>query len=135
MLNILIVEDDTKIRDCFVQFLKLKGHRVREARDGVQAVAEATKEPFDLIFMDVKMPKLDGLTAFEQIHKVAPSTKVVLITGYHVDEGLSKALIDGVVECLRKPFTLDQLTDVVNRVTNQRQSLPEAGTGSASSNR
>lgn len=126
MLKILFVEDEEKIRDACVRYLKLKGHQVREAMNGQQAVTMAIKEPFDLVVMDVKMPKLDGLSACQQIRQSAPSTRVLLVTGYSATGDLEQVLQDGVVQCLRKPFTFEALSAVVDAMTQSESEEPDA---------
>ncbi len=119
MAHVLVVEDDEKIRDIVTRFLKLKGHRVAEARDGEQAVAVAAREYFDVVFMDVKMPKLDGLSACQQVRAASPSTKVVLITGFTPTETLQHMLQEGIVEYVHKPFTFVQLEALMQRLMPQ----------------
>ena len=119
MGKILFVEDEEKIRDSCVRYLKLKGHQVREATNGQQAVTMAIKEPFDLVVMDVKMPKLDGISACQQIRTSCPSTRVVLVTGYSSTEEIEQALEEGVVAYLRKPFTFEALSTLVDQMTAQ----------------
>ena len=118
MEKILIAEDEEKLRDLFAQFLKAKGYQVVEARDGQEALALATRQPFDLIMMDVKMPRMDGLSALQQIRTISPAAGVILITGYRVTPELEEALQEGTVEYLRKPFTFDQLMETIQRIRN-----------------
>lgn len=120
-LNILFVEDDEKIRDLFCPFFKGKGHQVREARDGQQAVSAASQQPFDLILMDIKMPKLDGISALQEIRKVSPATKIVLMTGFHVADDLEQMLKQEAIECLRKPILLRDLQALLERVAADQQ--------------
>jgi len=108
--KILVVEDDEKVRDSMTRLLKLKGYEVTEARHGQQAVELATEQLFDLVLMDVKMPTLDGVSAFQQIRAAYPTTKVILTTGFAINEELKRVLTEGHVQCLQKPFTYDQLT-------------------------
>lgn len=116
MLNILIAEDDAKARDCFAQFLRLKGHSVREATDGAEAVAVASESPFDLVLMDVKMPRLDGISAFRQIRARFPNTPIVLVTTYTINEALERTLQEGAVVCLQKPLLFKDLEALLDQV-------------------
>ncbi len=111
-----MVEDDEKVRDSVTRLLKLKGYEIVEARHGQEAVELATKELFELVLMDVKMPKLDGISALRQIQATHPSTKVILTTGFTLQDDLKDALAAGRVECLQKPFTYDQLTAAIERL-------------------
>lgn len=114
--HILVVEDDEKVRDSVTRLLKLKGYQVTEARHGQEAVELAARQPFDLVLMDVKMPTLDGVSAFRQIRAAYPTTKVIFTTGFTMHEDLKQALTEGHVECLQKPFTYEQLNVVMERM-------------------
>ena len=117
MLTFLIVEDEARIRDLFTQFLKMKGYRVIEAKDGQEAVEAVRQQLFDLVIMDVKMPRVGGIDALQQIRAASPSTKVLFITGFGLTEEIEAVLQEGLVECIRKPFTFEQLITTVHRIT------------------
>jgi len=63
MAKILIVDDEEKIRDVIREYAEFNHHEVREAADGMEAVTMALNEDFDLIILDIMMPRLDGFTA------------------------------------------------------------------------
>ena len=117
MLTFLIVEDEARIRDLFTQFLKMKGYRIIEAKDGQEAVEAVRQQFFDLVIMDVKMPRVGGIDALRQIRMTSPSTKVLFITGFGLTEEIEAVLQEGIVECIRKPFTFEQLITTVQRIT------------------
>lgn len=117
MLKLLLVEDDDRIRDLFTRFLTASGHEVRQAGDGQEAVETIRRQSFDLVIMDVKMPRLDGVSALSQIRATAPSTKVILMTGFCVDSEVDRVIEAGAVECVRKPVTFDALTVAIGRLT------------------
>ena len=131
MLRLLIVEDDGRLRDLFSRLLKLKGHQVREAQDGQEAVQVASQEVFDLVVMDIKMPKLDGISAFHKIRSATPSTPIMLITGYQVTPDLEALLGKGTVEYLRKPFTFDHFMEAIDRMTHHNVSANGAESSQA----
>ena len=114
--HILVVEDDEQVRDSVTRLLTLKGYQVTEARHGQQAVELATRQPFDLVLMDVKMPTLDGVSAFRQIRAASPTTKVIFTTGFAMNEELKQALTEGRVACLQKPFTYEQLSVMMEQL-------------------
>ncbi len=114
--RILVVEDDEKVRDSVTRLLTLKGYQVTEARHGQQEVELATHQPFDLVLMDVKMPILDGISAFRQIRAAYPTRKVILTTGFTLPEDLKQVLTEGHVACLQKPFTYEQLSVMMERM-------------------
>ena len=116
MFRVLVVDDEEKIRECFAQFLSLKGYQVQEASNGAQAVSVATRESFDVIVMDIRMPLLDGVSACRHIHQIAPSTKVVLLTGLPKPREGQAPLEETAVMCLHKPVLLQDLEQIVGRV-------------------
>ncbi len=127
MGTILVAEDDERVRELFSQCLKVKGYRVVEARDGQEVLKLARQQPFDLIVMDVKMPKMDGLAALRQLRGSMPSAKVILITGYRVTQEMEAMLQDGIVEYLQKPVTLTALTELIERMADEGQDAQSAG--------
>ena len=116
MLSVLLVEDDARTRDLFSQLFRIKGYQVREAKNGEEAVDMACRQSFDLVLMDVKMPKVDGLEAFHRIRQIAPSSKVLLMTGFGMSEELEKLLNDPTVAYVHKPCTFDQLIAVIGEL-------------------
>lgn len=113
MLSLLLVEDDNRTRDLFSQFFHMKGYQVHEARNGEEAVDMACRQSFDLVLMDVKMPRVDGLEAFHRIRQVSPSSKVLLMTGFGMSEELESLLKEPTVAYVHKPCTFDQLLTVI----------------------
>lgn len=136
MARLLLVEDDNRTRDLFSQFFRMKGYQVLEARDGEEAVALAGQQAFDLIVMDVKMPKLDGLEAFHRIREVCPSSKVLLMTGFTMNEELDRLVKEPTVAYVHKPFTFDQLTTAISQLMEApappAAESAEPGTGASS---
>ena len=69
MYKILIADDEQKIREVLREYAEYEGHQVEEAVDGMQAVELAKQEDFDIIILDVMMPRLDGFSACKEIRK------------------------------------------------------------------
>ena len=127
MGTILVAEDDERVRELFCQCLKVKGYQVVEARDGQEVLKLAKQQTFDLIVMDVKMPKMDGLVALRHLRDSTPSAKVILITGYRVTQEMESMLQEGIVEYLQKPVTLTALTELIERMADEGESAEPAG--------
>ena len=69
MYRILIVDDEERIREVIREYAEFEGHEVVEAEDGMQAVKICKEEDFDIVIMDIMMPKLDGFSACKEIRK------------------------------------------------------------------
>lgn len=122
--TILVVEDQPIIRKCICDALqKVGGYRVDEAGDGAQALELINARRFDLVISDFVMPRLDGVELLEHLRSVSPKTQIIFITGYFSEDSL-KAFLPGVA-CVTKPFGVDDLMTVVQRLLppNGRQSL------------
>ncbi|MEO7113477.1 MAG: sigma 54-interacting transcriptional regulator [Polyangiaceae bacterium] len=108
MLDVLLVDDDDDVRGSIAQALVRAGHRVTEAEDGDQAAALVDSQSFDLAICDVQMPKMDGLTLFRRVKRVAPRTAVVIMTTFGKIPDAIGSLRDGAVDYVTKPFDPDE---------------------------
>lgn len=86
------------------------------ASNGLQAVQLAGEHHPDIVFLDINMPEMDGLTAYQEIHKILPGTGCVIISAEKDTSTLRTAMSIGVQEYLIKPFTVDELEAAVARV-------------------
>jgi CheY-like chemotaxis protein len=111
--SILIVDDEERIRHALSYALTLGGHHVITASDGYEALALLQSRPYDVAFVDLKMPGMNGWDAADAIKKMDPDIMVVLMTGWNVrldDESLNKGPVDAVIT---KPFDLSEIYDVI----------------------
>lgn len=112
-LRILVAEDEALIRMDLAEMLTEAGYQVlAEVGDGEQAVASARELVPDLVLMDVKMPRLDGITAAEQIAD-AGLAPVVLLTAFSDEHLVERARDAGVMAYVVKPFTIDDLRPAI----------------------
>jgi CheY-like chemotaxis protein len=116
MPSILVIEDNTSLRDFYRHVLKREGYEVREASNGAIGVAAYQQAPADLVLCDMIMPELDGLGAIQQLRRLNPAVKVVAVSGggLRLDEDhLEMARAFGAVATLAKPFGIDTLLESV----------------------
>lgn len=112
-IKVLVVDDEEIVRDFLSRLLSLDGVTVTAVDDGYKAI-EATKQAkFDITFLDVRMPKIDGLDTYRELKKIDPQAKYVMMTGYAVDEVLKKAQDEGVAASLKKPFDISQVIALI----------------------
>ena len=111
--RILLIEDDAAARESTKLLLNIDRHTVTEAKDGIEALALVTQQPFDLVVLDYFMPGMHGGEVALQIRRIAPSLPILMITAYL--EKLSK--FDKPVNAvLGKPFAMDQLRSEIAKL-------------------
>ncbi len=117
---VLVVDDRLEDRKTFKDILESKGYRVTTAKDGYEAIEIVKQGKFDIIFIDVKMPGIDGIKTFEEIHKIRSDIPVIMVTGYSVDELIKDAIDKGAYACIYKPLDMDKILKIVEKVKKKR---------------
>ena len=115
--TILLVDDEDSIQKLLTYPLEREGFRVVPARDGEEALRRFAAEPFDLVVLDVMLPKLDGLEVCRRI-RASPElsgTMVVMLTAQAHGEVERRALAAGADSVLTKPFSPVQLLELIGR--------------------
>ena len=119
--RILIAEDETLIRMDLAEMLRENGYEViGEATNGEEAITLANELKPDLAILDVKMPKLDGITAAETIVKISP---VLMLTAFSQKDLVERALDAGVMAYVVKPFTIDDLIPAIEIATTRHTQM------------
>ncbi len=122
-MRILVAEDETLIRLDLKEILERSGFDVcAEARDGEEAVALAREAEPDLVILDVKMPRLDGIEAARRILDERP-IPIVMLTAYGQDELVSRAVEAGVFGYLVKPFREQDLLPAIKAARARHEEL------------
>lgn len=116
--EILIVDDDSAHRLMLKKLLGGWGYATAEADDGSRAIEEVLRRPFDLILMDIRMLKVSGIEALEQIKKINPAIPVIIMTAYASVETAVSAMKKGADDYLTKPLDFDELKIKINRATD-----------------
>jgi two-component system, OmpR family, response regulator ResD len=127
MAKILIVDDEAKIRAVIREYAEFNHHQVAEAADGMEAVGMALKEDFDLIVMDIMMPRLDGFTACKEIRK-AKDIPIIMLSarGEEYDKLFGFEL--GIDDYVVKPFSPKELMARITAVIARKsRTAAEAG--------
>ena len=113
--KILVVDDNEEFCQNVKDILEMRDYAVATAYDGFKAVELVKQDGFDLVLMDVKMPKMDGVATFKRIQEIAPDTPVIMVTAYAVEELIREALREGAFGSLRKPLDFDKLFELIER--------------------
>jgi len=117
-IKILIADDDKIIADIFKELISNQERSVTVCHDGIEAVEKIQKYPYDLIIVDLIMPRLGGLDVLKFVKKIHPETIVIIITGYASLETAIAAIKEGAYDYIRKPCKLEEMKIVVDRATN-----------------
>jgi len=121
-MKILVVEDEPINRDLISQIIKIEGHECIEASSAELALQLAKKIIPDLIFMDIKLPGMNGLEATKRLKSdpVTRSIPVVAISAYALEEDRKKALNAGCEGYITKPFKYKEIVDAINKIKQKR---------------
>jgi CheY-like chemotaxis protein len=116
--TILIVDDEDQVLDACRAMLKQLGYKTILAKNGNEAVEIFQKENanIDLIILDMIMPGMDGLTAYEHLKDINANAKVILSSGYSITDKVKEIVAKGCDEFIQKPFTLGQISRVTREL-------------------
>ncbi len=119
MPKILIVDDEKMICEEFRDILQEDHHEVDVAFSGEEAIKKSQEKPYDLIFLDVLMPRMEGREAFEKIRKVS-SSPVAIMSGYLPPGKEKEILAMGAVACFRKPLDLGRVKSLIQSLQTKK---------------
>ena len=125
MYRILVVDDEENIREVIKEYAEFEGHQVSEACDGMQAIEMVKNNDYDIIIMDVMMPRLDGYSACKEIRKIKQIPVLMLSArGEEYDKlfGFEIGIDDYVV----KPFSPKEVMARVNAIVKRNQGAKQA---------
>ena len=123
--RILVVDDEEiVIRSC-MRVLSGGGFQIDAARNGLEALSAINKNDYDVLILDIKMPRMDGIEVLQRVKETHPDIDVIMITGLHEIETAVQAMKLGAFDYLPKPFDPDELELVVARAFERRQLLQE----------
>ncbi len=116
MLHILLAEDDANHATLAQQTLEGEGHQITTARDGRAALVAMTRETFDLVLLDMRLPEVDGREVIGRVRGGQvphPDIPIVVLTGYGLRQHIDFFRLHGVRDYLSKPYDCDQLADII----------------------
>ena len=116
MSKILIVDDAAFMRMRCKKLLKENGHEVVEAENGVVAVEKYKSEKPDMVFMDVTMPEMDGITAVKEIKKIDPESKIAMLSAMGQQTMVMDAIKAGAKDFIVKPFQADKVLSTIKKL-------------------
>jgi two-component system, sensor histidine kinase and response regulator len=118
--SVLLVDDDPRMQVLGRKVLERQGYRVVVAADGNEAAIAADTERFDVVLMDLEMPRVDGHQAMRLIKARNPSLPVVAVTAYAMVGDSERCIEEGFDDYISKPYEIVQLRTLVARLALQR---------------
>lgn len=122
MNRILVVDDDEAIAWALSRALSGSGREVAVAASAEQALEQARKAPFDLVFLDIRLPGQDGLAIMQALRALTKGVPIVVMTGHGTLQTAVKAVEEGAFDYLSKPFDLDVALDCARRALSRPRS-------------
>jgi DNA-binding NtrC family response regulator len=119
--NVLVIDDEQNIRRLILNEFTLEGYNVSTAKDGEEGLAKVRSQPLDVIILDIKLPKLNGVEVLKKIKEFSKSIEVIMITGYGDIKSAVASLKLGAKDYVTKPFKLDDLLSVVHKAVSERR--------------
>jgi len=125
MAKILIVDDDKSIRKTLRDILEFEKYEVTEASDGLDCIVKIKQNSFDVIIMDIKMPKMDGMEAIDKIQGIAPHVPVIMISGHGNIDTAVEAVKKGAFDFIQKPPDLNRLLITIRNAMDKSTLITE----------
>ena len=112
---ILVADDDLDVLDTTVSLIELFGYDVIQAKNGIEAISQYEKSRPGLVFLDVKMPKIDGYKAFFELKKNFPDAKIILMTAHADYSKWNEAKKHDALALMEKPYSAEFLKNIVEK--------------------
>ncbi len=116
MKNILVIEDDQKMRDGLVEILSDEGYNVESAENGQLGLEKIKTKEYDVILTDLIMPVMGGMEVLMEIKHIKPRTNVIIITAFGTIENAVDAIKAGASDYITKPFKIDEVQTKIKMI-------------------
>ena len=128
MKNILVIDDERSIRNSMKDILQYEGHDVVLAENGLEGLVSVKSEKPDIVFCDIKMPKMEGIEVLERIKEFSTDTPVIMISGHGTIDTAIEAIRKGAYDFIEKPLDLNRLLITIKNATDKHQLIHETKT-------
>ncbi|MBP9549662.1 MAG: sigma-54-dependent Fis family transcriptional regulator, partial [Chitinophagales bacterium] len=125
MANILLVDDEKSIRKTLKEILEYEGYAVDEAQDGAEGLRMIQDGDYDVVLMDIKMPKMDGMEVLEKMQNTNADVPVIMISGHGTLETAVDAVKKGAFDYVAKPPDLNRLLITIRNALDKSNLLTE----------
>jgi DNA-binding response OmpR family regulator len=119
--SVLIVDDEKNIRLTLSQALEVLEVKIDAAANGEEALAKLIEKEFCLILLDLKMPGMDGMEVLRRVREIRPDIRVIILTAYGTIESAVEAMKLGAIDFIQKPFSAEEIRELVSRVMDREK--------------
>ena len=121
MVRIMIIEDDEEMRSLLKDFFEEEGFETDSVSNGADALRKLSKDHFDLVITDIRMPGLTGLDILPRMRRLKPETPIIVMTAYGSDDVRRRSLERGATAYLEKPIPLSKLRTLIREEVSRKQ--------------
>ncbi len=125
IIRILVVDDEQIMRDSLSDWLRLDGYEVEAVEDGYKALEKVKKESWDVLFVDLKMPRMDGIEVMQKVKEINKDIPVIIITAYATVDTAVKAMKEGAYEYIVKPFNPEEISIIIRNIVVHQSLVKE----------
>jgi len=111
------VDDNVSLTRTLSLIFGRKGYEVNTVETGFEAIDLIKEKPYDIIFMDIKMPVMDGVETFKKIKKIRSDAVVMMMTAYSVDDLVQEVMQEGAYGIIYKPLDINKVVGIIEEVT------------------
>ena len=116
MSRVLVVDDDRDHAESLADVLDMRGHQPELAHSGEEALDRVRSSDFDFVLLDVKLPGINGVETFLEMRRIRPGAKVMMMTGFSVEQLVAQAIEGGALGVLYKPFAAMKLLETLKQL-------------------
>ena len=124
-VRVLVADDEVSLRLVLQTAISKVGYGVDTVENGKEALRMAQENYYDVALLDIRMPEMDGLQAFYEIHKIKPDLPIILMTAFGSSEIAVETMKRGAFDYILKPFNLEEVKIIVNRAIHMRRLVRE----------
>ena len=128
MKKILVIDDERSIRNSMKDILQYEGHEVVLAENGMEGLVSVKSEKPDIVFCDIKMPKMEGIEVLERIKEFSADTPVIMISGHGTIDTAIEAIRKGAYDFIEKPLDLNRILITIKNATDKHLLIHETKT-------
>ncbi|MCK5169307.1 MAG: sigma-54-dependent Fis family transcriptional regulator, partial [Bacteroidales bacterium] len=128
MAKILVIDDEKSIRDTLKEILEYEDHQVDIAADGEEGLEQFKNNKYDIVLLDIKMPKKDGIEVLEDIFGVATDVPVIMISGHGNIDTAVESIKKGAYDFIEKPLDLNRLLVTIRNAMDRSSLIKETKT-------